>query len=135
MITVLTGQSETQVEAEPGTSLWLNADYLEGATGWTLKPEGFCKDDICVPVPADGSETFARDDQVNVSAFWDLMGKPSASSAAGDIWYLGEDADSRNAELLSLQAPDFTLPDFEGHYHSLSDFQRKKVLLLTWASW
>jgi len=27
------------------------------------------------------------------------------------------------------------LPDFNGKLHSLTDFRRKRVLLITWASW
>jgi peroxiredoxin len=37
--------------------------------------------------------------------------------------------------MLSLEAPDFTLPDVSGTPHSLSDYRGKKVLLATWASW
>lgn len=134
MITVLTGETETQVEAAPGPALWLREDYVEAATGWTLKPEGLCKDELCVPVPAQ-AEDYVHDGQVCISAFWSLMDRPLASSEDGDVWFLGEDAATRNAELLSLQAPDFSLPDFDGNFHALSNFQRKRVLLLTWASW
>jgi peroxiredoxin len=36
---------------------------------------------------------------------------------------------------MTLEAPDFTLPDIDGKQHSLSDYRGKKVLLLSWASW
>ena len=135
MITVLTETRETQTRAEPGAALWLSREDAERATGWQLKPEGFCKDDICVPTPAGRAAEFVRDGEVNVSAFWELLGKPAAASDAGDVWCLGEDAQTRNDSLLSLEAPDFTLPDFSGKLHSLSDFRRQRVLLITWASW
>ena len=138
MITVLTETNATQVAAEPGSSqdaLWLSAADTHAATGWSIKPEGFCKDEICVPTPAGQADSFVKGDSVNVSAFWGLMGKPAVRSADADVWLLGEGADERNDALLNLDAPDFTLPDLEGNLHSLTDFRRKRVLLITWASW
>ena len=135
MVTVLTETSETRVYAATGGSLWLSRDEALSATGWLMKPEGFCKDDVCVPTPAGKDRDYIEGDKVNVSAFWALMGRPTATSEQGDVWFLGEGAQTRNDALLSLQAPDFTLPDFDGKLHSLSDFRRKRVLLITWASW
>ncbi len=76
-----------------------------------------------------------RGGEVNVSAFWRLMGRPAVMSADGDAWFLGQGAQARNEALLSLEAPNFTLPDFSGNLHSLTDFRRQRVLLITWASW
>ena len=135
MITVLTATAQSQVDALPGAALWLKAPDLERITGWQLKAEGLCQGDVCVPLPANTTTHFVQDDRINVSAFWELLGKPTAASAAGDVWALGEDAQSRNDALLSLEAPDFTLPDFTGKLHSLTDFRRQRVLLITWASW
>ena len=135
MVTVLTETSSVETQAQPGAQLWLSPDDAVAATGWTLKPEGLCQDDICVPVPAGQEERFVADGKVNLSSFWEHMGKSSAATEAGDVWFLGEGAQARNEALLSLQAPDFTLPDFEGKPHSLSDFRRQRVLLITWASW
>jgi len=135
MVTVLTEGSEAQVSADAGTALWLSAADAEQATGWQMKPEGFCKGDICVPTPAGQAGDYVDGERVNVSAYWDLMGKPAAASASGDTWFLGEGAEARNDALLSLEAPNFTLPDFNGKLHSLTDFRRKRVLLITWASW
>ena len=100
-----------------------------------MKPEGFCKDDICVPTPSGEANRFVQGDAINVSAFWDLMGKPAVRSAEADIWLLGEGASLRNDALLSLEAPDFTLPDIDGNLRSLSELRQKRVLLITWASW
>ena len=67
--------------------------------------------------------------------FWQYLGNPVAATDSGAAWYLGEGADQRNEALLSLEAPNFTLPDFSVKLHSLTDFRRKRVLLITWASW
>lgn len=135
MVTVLTETKKVEVSPARGEGLWLDRTDVEPVTGWSLKPEGFCKDDICVPVPAGREAEFSRDDQVNVAAFWSLMNKPAVSSDTGDVWFLGEGAESRNDALLNLEAPDFTLPDLDGNMHSLTDFRGKRVLLATWASW
>ena len=100
-----------------------------------MKPEGFCKDDMCVPTPLGEADKFVKGDAINVSAFWELMSRPVVRSEAADVWLLGEGANLRNDALVSLEAPDFTLPDFDGNLHSLSDFRGKRVLLITWASW
>ena len=135
MVTVLTENSAIQSSAQAGTALWMSPDEVATATGWTLKPEGLCKADICVPVPAGAQDDFVADGKVNISAFWSHMGKIATASSDGDVWFLGEGAQTRNNALMSLDAPDFTLPDFHGKLHSLSDFRRQRVLLITWASW
>lgn len=140
MATVLTETSSTEVAAESGDSLsidelWLSTFDTAAVTGWSMKDEGFCKEDICVPVPSGGEKKFVQGNSVNVSAFWELMGKPAVRSTDADVWFLGEGANDRNDALLSLEAPDFTLPDLSGKLHSLTDFRRQRVLLITWASW
>ena len=140
MVTVLTETSATELTRTTGGShsneeLWLTASDTAAITGWSMKPEGFCKDDVCVPTPLGEEDRFVRGDAINVSAFWGLMGRPVVRSEAADVWLLGESANLRNDALLSLEAPDFTLPDLDGNLHSLSDFRGKRVLLITWASW
>lgn len=134
MVTVLTNTNEFECD-ESGGGLWMSAQEMASQLDWELKPEGLCQGDTCVPIPPDRASEFVQDDQVNVSAFWQHLGRPIVSSASGDITVLGESAGDRNDALLSLSAPDFTLPDFNGKLHSLTDFRRQRVLLITWASW
>jgi hypothetical protein len=126
MATVLTEGGEVTVAATSG--LWLSADEVERATGWTLKPEGMCQHDVCVPLPV-------RDGRVDVAAFWRLLDRPVVSDAAGATWVLGSGAEERNGALAGLVAPDFTLPDLDGAAHTLSALRGNKVFLCTWASW
>jgi len=69
-----------------------------------------------------------------LTGFARLMSQPVAHDATYSAWYFGSRSDQRR-QLASLDAPDFTLPDIDGKLHSLSDFQGKKVFLVTWASW
>jgi hypothetical protein len=97
----------------------------------TLKPEGMCRDELCVPLRGDAR----RDGQVDIGAFWRAIGHPVVSDARGEVWVLGTAADSRTAALAGLEAPDFALPDLSGVQHRLSELRGKKVFLTTWASW
>lgn len=137
MTTVLMEQGPCDVPAGPGAEgqLWLSAADAEAVSGWALKPEGLCKGDICLPVPADQTADYVRDDAVNLAAFWSRMNKPAAHSQDGEVWAFGEAADGRAANLTALEAPDFSLSDLEGTVHRLSDYRGKKVFLATWASW
>ena len=108
--------------------LRLDPAGAEAVTGWTLKPEGMCRDEICVPLPAAMTAG-----GVDVLAFWRLLGNPVVSE--GDTHVLGEGAQDRQSALDGLQAPDFALPDLDGTVHRLSDLRGKKVFLTTWASW
>ena len=137
MVTLLTETGEVaapRARAE-GERLWLPEADLEPVTGWSLRPEGFCRGDVCVPLPAGRRADLVRAGHVDVGALWRHLGKPVLRSAAGDAWVLGESARDRSAPLESLDAPDFTLPDPAGRMHSLSDQRGKKVLLVSWASW
>ncbi|MBY0324476.1 MAG: peroxiredoxin family protein [Reyranella sp.] len=137
MPTLLTEQGETAVQSRraSGEDLWLSAGDLERATGWALKPEGFCKGEVCVPVPPHRAGEFVAGDEVNAASLWRHMDLPLAHDASTGTWVLGESAASRSAQLQSLEAPDFTLPDLAGQRHSLAEQRGKKVLLVSWASW
>ena len=129
MATILTDTGEFTVATTRG--LTLPARDVERITGWTLKPEGMCRDDVCVPLPA----TIAGDGKVDLAAFWHHLGNPLLSSTAQDVWVLGAGAQERNASLIGLRAPDITLPDLDGVPHSLSALHGRKIMLTTWASW
>ena len=129
MVAVLTDWGEFTVSAIQG--LRVSPADAETVTGWTLKPEGMCRDDLCVPLADDAR----RDGNVDLAEFWRVLGHPVASDEQGTVWVLGTAADSRSNALAGLEAPDFTLPDLAGVPHRLSDLRGKKVFLTTWASW
>jgi hypothetical protein len=137
MVTVLTDTGEIEVAGaqRERDRLWLTEAELEAATGWSLRPEGLCRGDVCVPIPPGRAGEFRREGRVDAGALWRHLDKATLSSDDGSVWVLGEGARERGDALLSLTAPDFTLPDPAGRMHSLSEHRGKKVLLVSWASW
>ena len=89
----------------------------------------------------DGTFTLVDGDHVSTVA----ASTVDALAAAGDrplavdrdegVAYIGASAIARAAQLASLEAPDFRLPDLDGRLHSLSEHRGKKVLLVAYASW
>lgn len=129
MATILTPTAEHEVVARDG--LWLSAADAERVTGFALKPEGMCRDELCVPLPL----LAVAANEVDVEAFWERLGGPIVASKDRDVFALGAPAEERNAALEGLAAPDFTLPDVDGVPRTLSQLRGKKVFLATWASW
>lgn len=129
MTVILTPTAEHRVATRDG--LWMSRADAERVTGWTLKPEGMCRDERCVPLPASA----VAGDEVDVAAFWQKLGGPAIVAEGGEVWSLGAPADERNAALEGLAAPDFTLPDIDGTPRTLSHLRGRKVFLATWASW
>ena len=118
-----------------GGGLWLKAADLERVSRWAHKPEGFCKGEVCVPVPAPRKDEFVRGESYNLAALAELLGQPMVADAENRAYCFGEAASERKRILTSLDAPDFTLPDLAGRMHSLSQYRGKKVFLVSWASW
>ena len=99
---------------------------FEAGTGWQLKPEGACKGDVCIPLPATSG------DMVDVEAVADAMGLPLAAAPDHGLWALGPEAIGGRA-LVTAEAPDLRLPDLEGKEFALSSLRGRKVLLYAWA--
>ncbi len=110
-------------------SLRVGSAELEQRTGWSLKPEGACKDDRCVPLPADGG----GDGAIDARVLAERLGMPLIHDVASGLWCLGPEADGR--ALASARAPELTLPALDGTPFSLSSLRGTKVLLLAWSSW
>jgi hypothetical protein len=134
MITLLSPEGAHEIDQEPvgpGNPLWVGADDLDTVTGWALRPEGLCRDDVCLLVP----DALRDDDTVDVAGLWRRLDRPVAATGSGDAWYLGESAAARADELAAGSAPDFRLRDLAGVEHALSDQRGRKVLLVSWAPW
>lgn len=112
-------------------ALWVSKGDLPGINGFTIKPDGACRAEICVPIPKD----MLRGQYFNLTAFSKKVGQPVVSDLDARVWSFGEIPVFRGAFLESRIAPDFAVPDRKGRVVHLSDFRGKKVLVTTWASW
>lgn len=106
---------------------------LEALLGWTLKPQGLCRDDSCVIVP--DRDALERDGKIDVTAVAALLDRPAVVDTASGVAAVGIPRSSRRGALDDLIAPDFVLPDLDGTPHALSDHRSKKRLLVAFSSW
>lgn len=108
-------------------------DELEASLGWTLKPQGLCRDDACVIVP--DPDALRRDGRLDVVAVAGLLDRPAVSDDESGLVAIGAPRERRRGALREQRAPDFVLPDLDGMPVALSDHRSKKRLLVAFASW
>ena len=122
--TVIDEQRETTVEA--GATLAIDPAVL----GWETKPQGLCRDDVCIPWPAGTAPG-----PVGATVLARLLGRPLAIDDDERVAAFAAPAAERAAALRSGVAPDFELPDLDGRLHRLSDYRGRKVVLYAYGSW
>jgi hypothetical protein len=96
---------------------------LEARTGWSIKAEGACRDDTCVPLRAP----------FDVRDLAQRLGMAIVHEARHGLWALGPQSGGR--ALSSAQLPEIVLPDRHGHDFSLRSLRGTKVFMIAWASW
>lgn len=139
-IVLYDGKTSTvdSVLADP-TELWIPRQELTRVTGFELKPEGACLDDICVPVKQDVDSdilvTRQAQEWFNVSRLAEKISQASVADHDTGIWSFSAIPVQRASFYDRAEAPDFSLADMDGNQVALSDFKGKKIMLLTWASW
>ena len=112
------------------SSLNVDVAAFEERTGWAIKPQGACKGEMCVPMPAGPSDHEAS---IDARVLAERLGMPLIEDAKHGLWALGPETLGR--ALASADAPEFELPDRNGVPFALSSLRGLKVLLLAWASW
>ena len=117
--------------AADGDALWILKADLPAVNGFELKPQGACREEICIPIP----RPMMRGNEFNLTAFSQRVGQRVVADPAQRVWSFGEIPVVRGAFLESRMAPDFSVPDRKGKPVRLSQFRGKKVLVVTWASW
>jgi hypothetical protein len=96
---------------------------LERRTGWSIKAEGACREEVCVPleVPFDVRQLAER------------LGMALVHDEQHGIWALGPQAGGR--ALASAELPDIVLPDRQGRDFALRSLRGTKLFMIAWASW
>lgn len=101
---------------------------FEQGSGWTIKPEGACRGDVCVPLR--GADT---DEKFDLRSVANALGMALVEDPAHGVWAVGPATGGR--ALSSAALPPITLPEWRGGSFSLGSLRGTKVLLLAWASW
>ncbi len=111
----------------------VDAAALAARTGWSIKPEGACKDEVCVPLPEGAlSETGTVDPHVLA----ERLGMPIVADEAHGLWALGPETAVSGWALTTASLPEVVLPDVRtGEPFSISSLRGQKVMILAWASW
>jgi hypothetical protein len=99
---------------------------FEQRSGWHVRPEGLCRDDVCIPLASDALDG-------NILDITKVTGMPVVHDAEVGLWALGPPASGQ--ALASAVAPRLVLPDLDGRPFDLASLHGSKVLLLAWASW
>ena len=113
-------------------TLAVDPDLFARRTGWTVKPEGACKAEVCVPLPADARTPGGA---LDVGVVAERLGMPLVRDDAHDLWALGPETAVTGRALSSAVAPELTLPDVDGNPFDLASLRGQKVVLVAWASW
>ena len=112
-------------------TLWIRKRDLPRVNGFTLKPQGACRADLCIPIP----KAMLHGDYFNLTAFANKAGQAVVAATGARVWSFGEMQALGGGLSNSRVAPDFDVPDRVGRPVHLAGFRGKKVLLVTWASW
>ncbi len=107
-------------------SAFLPRSEFEAGTGWSLKAEGACQGEVCIPLSQPAG------DPVDVARVAKDLGMPLVAAPEQGLWALGP-ASIGSRALASAQAPDLRLPDLDGKEFRLSSLRGQKVLLYAWA--
>jgi hypothetical protein len=96
---------------------------LEQRTGWTIKSQGACRAELCVPLakPFDVRDMARR------------LGMALLEDEDHGLWALGPESGGR--ALHTAELPDIVLPDRQGEDFSLRSLRGTKVFMVAWASW
>lgn len=107
--------------------LELTPAELEAKTGWSLEPEGLCRDDRCVPFPS------AASGPVDVGAVAERLRMPLVHDESHDLWALGPESGGHVLE--SAELPPIVLADVDGRAFDFASLRGRKLVISAWASW
>lgn len=136
-VTVLYGDrtvklDKTRPDTHPNSNdLWVRKADLARINEFEVKPQGACRNDVCIPIP----KTMVQGEWFNLTGFAHKLGEAFVADVGTRAWSFGEIPVLTGSYATSRMAPDFAVPDRKGRVVHLSDFRGKKALVVTWASW
>ena len=129
------GRNVTLSQVGKGDGLLIRPDDLPAINGFTLKPEGACYADMCIPI---GESLFVESDGekwFDLTAFADLLGQTYVADTDSRVWSFTDIPARRESMMVDAMAPDFEVTDREGQVVRMADLKGKKALIVTWSSW
>src|SRR3989442_15025310 len=96
-------------------TLEVGTGEFERRTGWSIKPEGACKGDVCGPLSA------AEDGRLDVRAVAEQLRMPLIHDEGSALWCLGPEAPAR--ALTTADASELLLPDWRGRGFRLTSLR------------
>jgi hypothetical protein len=112
------------------STLEMAAGELHELSGWEIKPEGACKAEQCIPLPAAVHRPGGR---IDLAAFAEHLAMPMTSDEAHGLWAFGPPSGGK--VLVSATVPDLVLSDLDGHTYDFAGARGRKILMIAWASW
>lgn len=100
---------------------------FESGTGWTVKPEGACRGDVCIPL-----QGAVDDGSIDVEVAAELMAMPLVAEERHGLWALGPASPGSRA-LVSAKAAALRLPQLDGNLFDLASLRGERVVLYAWA--
>jgi hypothetical protein len=132
--TIVDAERAVPVQAQvTGGRVLLDPVALKDGLGWEIHDGLLCNDSMCIPLADE--RALVRDGGVDLETLAGALDRPLALDVAEGAAFLGSSARERSQALAARQAPDFSLPDLDGHLHTLREHRGKKILLVAWASW
>jgi len=125
------GESATTTGGD-GPDPVLQLAELATVTGWTQKPEGWCRGEECIPASFIGDVASAT--ALTVTKVSDALGATVAIDQPHRVAVIGTRPDSSRT-LASGTAPDVELLGLDGDRHGLFDGVDGKTLIVAFSSW
>lgn len=124
------------------TASSMSATEFADLTGWERKPEGWCRGEICVPMPSGASAGTAGTagvsgtaDMIDVAAVAERLGMPYEVDHTHGVGALGPATVSGRA-LTDVRAHwPAGLIDRAGDRFDASSLVGRRIIMVAWASW
>lgn len=120
------------IDGGAGDAPVLAATDLAAVTGWTPKPEGWCRGAECIPASFIGAAATAP--ELTIDQVAEALGTAIAVDDDERIAVIGNRYDSEST-LASGIAPDVELTGLDGERHRLFEEGHGKTLVVAFSSW